>query len=302
MKTDRLLAIVLLLLNRKKLTAAELAEIFETSVRTIYRDMESLSMAGIPLIAENGKNGGYSLVDSYRIDNHFFTSGELDYLISSVRNCVQIFGGPGLLGSSEKLESMKSGVAGKRWPVEINLEGWKDIAWIRERLGSLYKAAEEHCLIEFSYTNLDGEESCRKVEPDKIFFQDRDWYLLGYCRLKSDYRYFKIRRIRDFKLLKDHFDPSARPPSSGIKWKNREMINLKFKAEKECLNRLQEYFDDSEICIEETSLIVNSCCSSDTGLEELLLGFGGNVIVLEPESLRKKIIKHHENALKKYQS
>ncbi|MBI9100522.1 MAG: HTH domain-containing protein [Spirochaetaceae bacterium] len=178
MKVERLISILMLLLNKRKLTAKELAKYFEVSVRTIQRDMDTLSAAGIPLYGDVGMHGGYQLTENYKLERSFLTAKEMDTLIVMLRGFSDT-----LFTDSIRTILEKMGGINKNSPslgnLHIDMTPWGADRDFQENLNRINSAIEESCLISFEYYDLYNSKTIRTVEPYTIMLKSNSWYLYG---------------------------------------------------------------------------------------------------------------------------
>jgi len=296
MKIDRLLAITILLLNREKVTARELSERFEVSVRTIYRDIDALNLAGIPVTASQGSGGGIFLMPGYRVDHQFFTSEEILSLITTLSGITSILGDAGIRGAEEKIRHL-SGLqpadsGGREGPVSIDLSGWERIPGLKEKLTRLVRAIQDEKLVRFTYTNLEGGTVARETEPLKVFFEFSNWYLLAWCRLRKDYRYFRISRMDDLAVLDRSFDRPARMNDSGRgAWQEKTPVEIELLFSDTSDGRIRDFFSREDIRVEEDGLHVTARWPLDEWVYGYILGLGPRVEVLSPPAVREEIVR-----------
>ena len=195
MQINRLFEIVYLLLEKDTITAKELAQQFEVSVRTIYRDIDILSTAGIPVYTNKGKGGGISLLENFVLDKSILSEEEQNQIIFALQSLEK------LDKNSEKkaLEKMSRlfHKQSENW-IEIDFSNWANE---NNKFEMMKQAILKKQVMEFTYFNSCGEETKRQVEPLQIWFKDKAWYIKAYCRVKQDYRVFKIARMREIKVL-----------------------------------------------------------------------------------------------------
>ena len=208
---NRLFEIVYILIQKRKVTAKELANKFEVSTRTIYRDIEVLSRANIPVYMEKGKQGGIGILDEYVLNKTILSEEEQNQILFALQGMLQVKGQE----DKEILEKL-SVLFNKKvndW-IRIDLSNWGK----ENRFDSIKSAILNKNLIEFTYYNSNGEESKRMVEPLQIWFKDKSWYLISYCRSKEDYRIFKIARIKEIKTLQEHLEkcPKSQKKKNAI--------------------------------------------------------------------------------------
>jgi predicted DNA-binding transcriptional regulator YafY len=216
MKMERLLAIIMLLLNRKQINAKELAEYFEVSQRTIYRDIDTINQAGIPIVSYMGAEGGFGIIENYKINKNFLDDYEISSLITALRNLNNTVNNKKISLTLEKLESMRPQKGmncnnSNTIPINIDYNNWNSNNADKDKLKSLNKAIYEKRRIRFDYINTRGEYTHRVVEPLSLLLKDFSWYLHGYCRSREDYRLFKVKRMRAVHITEDIFTREAPP-------------------------------------------------------------------------------------------
>lgn len=297
MKLDRLLAIVMYLLNRKKVTAKELAEHFEVSIRSIYRDLEAINQAGIPIVSYQGTNGGYSIMESYTIDKQVLSGDEMNAITVALKGLDKTLDDRKLKAIIEKIDLLNTNPnsenIGSNNKYFIDFTPWGISAKQKEKI-SLIEQAIDHCrLIAFSYTNIQGTATVREVEPMLLVLRGTSWYLYGYCRLKEDYRIFKITRMFDLTAKEQRFARREERFHESILNQERDtgkepvMIVMKFGLK--VRTRVEEWFRDEDMAERDGALIVRVSYPEDEWLYGFILSFGDQVEVLEPEHLREII-------------
>jgi len=294
MKTERLLSILMILLHRRKITASELAAYFEVSVRTIQRDMDSLAMAGIPLYASVGKDGGYQLMDTYRLDNTFLSKDEMDTLIAVLRGFRGTLTNRSIRTIFEKLNGLPQGESAFDKLV-INLNPWGADDRFQGTLRRVETAIDQKRLLHFTYYDLYNNETHRTVEPYTLVLKVNTWYLFAYCRLRRDYRFFKALRIFDLSIEDDTFSPRddlpKRKPWEELDYSRpAKPILLKFRETARA--RISDLFGHQGwTAAEDGSILLNCDFPIDEWVISLILSYGGDVEVLAPLSLREEIAR-----------
>ncbi|WP_308221946.1 HTH domain-containing protein [Lysinibacillus sp. BPa_S21] len=182
MKLERLLSIIIILLNRRKVQAKDLAEQFEVSIRTIYRDIDSLNAAGIPIVTYQGTNGGIGLSEGYRLDRNLLTNDELATIVTALRSISTSYGKEQNQRLVEKINSVvlpahEEEFQHKTNRVLIDYSPWEGIERLRPKLQLLDEAIDSCVLVYFTYSNAEGEVSKRIVEPHMLRLKGRQWYL-----------------------------------------------------------------------------------------------------------------------------
>lgn len=187
MQINRLFEMVYLLLNKKQMTAKELAEHFEVSTRTIYRDVEALSVAGIPIYMSKGKGGGISLLPEYILNKAVITEAERTDILSSLQ-AVQAVSVTEAGTALDKLGSL-FGAQDIDW-IEVDFGLWGDGEKEAGFFELLRNAVLDRKIVQFQYAATESAMKLRTVEPLKLVFKGSNWYLYAYCRLREDYRFF----------------------------------------------------------------------------------------------------------------
>ena len=295
MKNERLFEILLYLIEEKDTTATELAEKFNVSVRTIYRDIETLSGANIPIYASKGKDGGIGLLDEYVLNKTILSEKEQNQILFALQGMKKV------KGQDEKdiLEKL-SILFNKKiddW-IKIDFSNWGNIQ--EERFDMIKSAILNKQLVQFTYYNSNGEESKRTVEPLQIWFKDKSWYLVSYCKLKQDYRIFKIARIKEIKMLQEHFEREL-PKEENNEKHNIKIIELELEINKAMTYRVYDEFESKEITKKEDgNFIIKVKYPENEWVYGYILSFGEYAKVLNP-GYAKNIIKDKlQRTLKNY--
>lgn len=294
---NRLFEIVYILMQKKKVTAKELADKFEVSTRTIYRDIEALSSANIPIYASKGKDGGIGILDEYVLNKTILSEEEQNQILFALQGMIKV------RGQDEKDILEKLSILFNKeindW-IRIDLSNWSRDNMQENRFDIIKSAILNKKLIEFNYYNSNGEESRRIVEPLQIWFKDKSWYLISYCRNKEDYRIFKIARIKEIKTLQEHFERELPKEQKEEKYKFKNIL-LELEISKEMAYRVYDEFEGSEITEkDDESFIVNVEYPENEWVYGYILSFGEYVKVLSPERAKQIIKDKLEKTLKNY--
>lgn len=193
MKNDRLFQLIYMLLEQEKMTAPDLARTLEVSVRTIYRDVETLSMAGVPIYSMAGKGGGISLLPGYTFDKTLLSDEEQNQLLFAVQS---------LKAADQDIEPLlkKMGAAFQKTPhnwIEVEYSRWGMGRIDSERFELLKTAIVSKQVLSVTYCGSSGETKKRKICPLKLIYKDKHWYMQAYCLRAEDFRIFKVGRIID---------------------------------------------------------------------------------------------------------
>jgi predicted DNA-binding transcriptional regulator YafY len=302
MKINRLLEITLILLNKNGVTAGELADRFGVSTRTIYRDIDELSSAGVPVFTNKGSGGGIALLDNYAINKAMLTEHERDSLLLALKT-LQATKYPEIDIILEKIGAVFKKAAATDW-VHIEFSPWGSGPNEENKFLDVKKAILECKVITFDYLSGDGVLSRRSVEPMLLLFKSQAWYIWGYCKLRRDFRTFRISRIRGLTVTDTTF--VRRPPESV---KNEEpeavslkLVTLKLRFQPEDLYRVYDDYDEERITHNKDGTYdVSVTFPEDEWVYGYILSFGNYVEVLEPPYIRDIIRGRLEKAMKFYQ-
>ena len=280
MKTDRLIGILSVLLQKEKCTAPELAEKFEVSRRTVNRDIETLCRAGIPVCTVQGAGGGICIMDGYKIDRTLLTSRDMQMILAGLRSLDSVSGRDSIL-------------------IDLS-SGYKES--LAPKISLIRDGIEERKLIAFHYF-APGGESIRRVEPYYLIFKWSSWYVWGWCRKREAFRLFKLNRMEELKKEEETFIP-RQVPMPDLSNERIFPANIRVKAlfEPDAKWRLVEEFGPH--CFKEQKdgrLLFEMDYTDEDSLLGWLLTFGEGVEVLEPAALRERILKTAENMVFIYQ-
>lgn len=296
MQINRLFEIVYILLEKKTITAKELANKFEVSTRTIYRDIEILSSSKIPIYASKGKGGGISLLDNFVLDKSILSEEEQNQILFSLQSLQKL----NIDNEKTLLEkmSMLFNKSSKNW-IEVDFSNWGVDNSKNNKFNNIKDAILNKNVIEFKYYNSYGEESIRQVEPLQICFKDKSWYIKAYCRMKQDYRIFKIARIKDMKILEEYFEREL--PKETSKNYELKIISLKLEIKKEMAYRVYDEFEKENITKKENGdFIIEIEYPENDWIYGYILSFGEHIKVISPEYVKNRIKEKLEKAIKNY--
>ncbi len=200
MKIDRLMSIVVILLNCERISATKLAEMFEVTPRTIYRDIEAISLAGIPIVTHSGVNGGISIIPEYKVDKKFFTTSDISTLLMGLGSISTTLSHKEIIDTLEKVKSLLpkeqfKDIELKANQIIIDLTTWMGNKNFQPNLEKIKEALNDSKYLLFEYYSGKREKNNRCIEPYKLILKEGNWYLQGYCTLRNDFRVFKLSRI-----------------------------------------------------------------------------------------------------------
>ncbi|MEY8338548.1 YafY family protein [Lachnospiraceae bacterium 62-35] len=283
MSDSRLFKILYYLLSKKHATAPELAAKFEVSPRTIYRDIEALSSAGIPIYAEPGRNGGIYLLHDFILDRAILSENERQEVLAAM----QSISATGYTSSKEILTKLSAlfNMNTENW-LEVDFSRWGKSTYDHSKFEMLKTAVIHHREIKLIYESTNSERSERIVQPLKLSYKSKEWYLKAFCLEKQDFRIFKLNRILGLELLAKTFVPRAYPEPENSLHRPYSQIVLLFS--KEIAYRVYDEFDQTQIEYQKNGdLIAYAEMPVDTWLIGYLLSFGTHVEIIEPKYLRE---------------
>ncbi|SCJ93724.1 Proteasome accessory factor C [uncultured Clostridium sp.] len=302
MQINRLIEIMVLLLNKNMVTAKELAERFQVSTRTIYRDIEVLSSSGIPVYMSKGKGGGISILDEYSINKTILSDSDKQSLIVALKT-LQSIEYPEVISVIDKISFMFNEGELENW-VEIDFSRWGSNFNEDDKFTYIKNAILNNKLIKFSYLNSIAIESTRVIEPMKLIYKGQSWYLYGYCRLKEDFRLFRISRIKEVELLNEGFIRRGQEEvESNNVQQNIKLIKLRLIFNKEALYRILDEFDSKDVVDKGNDIYeVRVELPESEWIYGYILSFGSNVEVIEPAHIRDSVSERLEKMMKIYSS
>lgn len=295
MRESRLFKIIYILLQKRRVSAPELAEKLEVSVRTVYRDLDALSGAGIPVYSTTGRNGGVQLLDTFILRNALFSDSEKQTLLTALQSVSALTGGR-QTALIEKLSALFNAQADD-W-LEIDLTRWGNETADNAKFARLKQAAIERKAVSIDYVNAYGGRRTRKIYPLKLRFKAKDWYLKAYYTEKNAFRLFKFNRILSCVVLDEVFTPLTFPDDPAAESESCEKIVLRFP--KEAAYRVFDEFSNDQVqATENGDWIVTAFLPVDAWLVGYLLSFGSSVEIIEPDSLRSVVTAEAEKIIAK---
>ncbi|MEZ3517012.1 MAG: YafY family transcriptional regulator [Lachnospiraceae bacterium] len=298
MEQSRLFKIVYHLLEKGKSTAPELAEKFEVSIRTIYRDLDTISAAGIPIYATQGKGGGIFIMQDFMLNKSLLSEQEKEQILMALQGISATEH-----NQTDELLMKLSGLFQSKvtnW-IEVDFSEWYKNTPNYDVFNLIKNAIFNQYTITFSYFAREGNYSNRTVEPIKLIFKNKDWYLYGFCLLRNDFRFFKLTRIKDLEISSDTFIREVKS-SHEIETviKNKNFIHAKLKFSPKVAFRVYDEFTDNVSKDNQGNLYVNIDLPDNETLFSYILSFGDNVEILEPDYLRHSMKEKLALMLEKY--
>ncbi len=298
MQGSRLFQIIYHLLEKDRATAPELAQKLEVSVRTIYRDIDALSGAGVPVYAEPGRNGGIYLMKDFVLDKALLSEKEKQEILGAL----QSLNAANSNSSSDTLRKLSAlfNVSSQNW-LEVDFSRWGSKQKDNEKFEALKSAVIRQNAARITYAGSDETISRRTIYPLKLSYRSKAWYVKAYCTEKKGYRLFKLTRILDLEILDEVFSHYAFPEEMDSPQQEYRRILLRFP--KEMAYRVYDEFDRTDVTREKDGrLLVSAKMPEDAWLVGFLLSFGTQIEIVEPISLRKILAQQAKQIYEKYKS
>ena len=297
MKNNRLFKILYYVLEKGKVTANELAEKYEVSIRTIYRDIDVLSSAGIPIYATQGKGGGIEIADDFVLKKSFLSENEQEQILIALK-------GLELTNKEYENELLTKLTAlfktkNTNW-IEVDFTNWQRSKSYDELFRDIKSAIINKNIVRFIYFSSNKKETSRKVKPIRLLFKGWDWYVYAFCLSRNDFRYFKLSRIKEFEILPNTFEDDFDSIVLKKEIEYEETVFVKVKFDREMAFRV---YDEVSSAIEEDedgSLYATVELPNDYNLYNYIFSYGDAAEVLEPKEIRDKIKNIINIMAKKY--
>lgn len=301
MRFNRMMAIVLLLVSKRKITIQALADFLEVSPRTIYRDLEALDYAGVPIISTPGYNGGISIVDSYYLDKQLFSSLDFKYVLLSLyrlniqndNNKNELISKLQLLFDEDELRQIEHHAR----QVVVDFSDWQGIKTDDARFMLIQEAIQSHHKIAFTYTKHNGDKKRRHVEPYQLLFKSGRWYLHAVDDAIA--KFFLLERIKDVEM-KERFVPDNQHYQQDFYWQSEQLIEFVLRIDRSVLHIFDawQYVDVLEEG--EDWLRLKIVMEDNHWLETFVLGLGEMATVESPPALVERIKGRVEQLYKNY--
>lgn len=289
-----MLSIIIYLLNHQKVRAQELADKFEVSLRTIYRDIDAIGQAGIPIVTYPGGAGGIAIMDGFKLDKSVLSRDDILSIITGLKgvNSISPDVRTRLLIDKFSGLSIQPGDMPAGQEMIIDLSPWNKHDQLGVMIEEIKKAVRSRQIIEFLYITRQSITR-RRVEPLVIVFKQSNWYLYAFCLLRQDFRLFKLKRIYELSLCNEFFDPRDF---------SLDEINWDDEAQYPHLEPVVVAFDpllkyavrdmfalDSFETMEDGRIKVAFPGQGMDWLYGFLLSFGDKIEVLSPEEIRNNL-------------
>jgi predicted DNA-binding transcriptional regulator YafY len=302
MKLERLISMIYMLLNNEVISASALAEKYDVSQRTIYRDIDAICAAGIPVISYQGVNGGYGIIEEYKMDKSLLGSYDVGSLITILHSLSTVFDDERAMETVRKLQTIQSEDRPPNMSMDIGgRRGYKT------SLRILRNAITSRQVVQFEYINGKNERANRSVEPISLHYNNDTWYLYAYCRSRSDYREFKLSRIAHLLALPERYLQNhevTRQRTTYVRRAETESVDVLLWFSSDSLARALDFFYDGERSFNaDGSLTIKlklNDISNAKWLISMIMSFGDTAEILQPLELRQALKSNLEKMINRY--
>lgn len=307
MKIDRLYGITIYLLNHKKANAKELAEKFEVSKRTIQRDIDTLCRAGIPIRSTLGIDGGYEIIDTFKLNSHMVQNDDYSFILTALKGLSSAYENPKITNTIEKIKTLYKD-QDSEFNVDLDFSVLKENEEVCEKLKIFNSAIVKKHRVSFIYTNAENTQSIKEVEPVELTYKWYSWYLVAYSLKKEEYRIYKLVRmnqiqIKEEKFLSEHesLDILLRKLNENDK---RKYVDIKLLCKSDIKVKVLEYLNGNiQKEFENGDFIINLHVPENEHFWfSNILGLGNKIKILQPEYIKDKVCKICREILLQYEN
>ena len=297
MKVDRLVSIIMTLLQKERVGAQELADLFEVSPRTIYRAIDAINMAGIPVRSTSGVGGGFEIMPSYKLDKNVFSATDLSAILMGLSNLSGVMHGDELVNALAKIKSFIPADSAKEIEFKANqicvdLSPWMGNRNIQPYLETIKAALQESRLLSFAYANRYGTKTVRTVEPYQLVLKSNHWYLQAYCYKRNAFRLFKLSRMANLQMKEEFFTPRdyEKPQLEFDDILDTMQTKIKIRIHKSVMDRVLDLCAYENFTPDgEEHYIVDFPYIENDYYYDILLSFGDKCECLEPPHVRTEM-------------
>ncbi len=295
MKYQVMIKMLLLLTSRRKVTAREIAERFEISVRSVYRYVEELNVAGVPIDVVRGRYGGIFIADTFKLPSGFFTRGEYAAVENALTAMLSTMSDEDLISALEKLKRQQKAdrrelsVCGN---IIVDGGAWADLGKFPQKMKVCEQAVKDSLCLEIDYISRDGEHSKRVIDPYVLILKQNVWYVYAFCHTRQDFRTFKIGRIKGARFTGRGFtkeEIDRRDIPLNFEYTSEQLVPVTLEIATNAVADVEEWLGVDNIEPRGNGLVANVSLPDDGMLVDKILGYGGKVKVVAPADLKKRV-------------
>ena len=306
MQIDQLFELVYVLIDKKQVTAKEMAERFGVSTRNIYRWVDALSVSGVPIYSQNGRGGGIAISEKYALDTKVLSEEERLAIVSSVKALNSLSGNPAsVVNANIKAAEKISGLVEKDtdW-LEVDFAPWSpEGSSVRQVFGTLRDCILQKKQVVFDYYSGDGRMEKRTVHPWKLIYKGQAWYLQGWCTTRKAERFFKLTRMQNLDMTGRNANITHITTPQKIPEYKPKLLTIKAKVYPQKISYLLDTFICSEVVPhKDGSITATFTIPEQNWIYELLLSFGPNMKIISPKQVKEKILQIAKDVQKIYKN
>lgn len=310
MKIDRLVSIIMILLDRERISAQELADMFEVSLRTIYRDIDAINLAGIPVRGASGVGGGFEIMPEYKVDRKVFSTADLSAILMGLSSLSGMAYGNELVNALAKIKSFipadrAKDIELKANQLSVDLSPWMGNQNTQPYLETIKTALRESRLLSFDYTDRRGNKTARTAEPYQLVLKSSHWYFQGYCHKRRDYRLFRLSRISNLQMQEETFIPRdyQKPVLAFAEILETLQTRIKIRIHKSVMDRVLDFCTYEDFSPDgDAHYIVRFPFIENEYYYSILFSFGDKCECLEPLHVRAEMKRRIQAAAVLYES
>lgn len=305
MKFEIMFGILFTLLVKRKVSAGEFARRYEVSVRTIYRYVDEMTVAGIPMDVTRGSTGGISIPDSFKLPKGLFTREEYARTAEAMLAMIGQTHDPvleaayGKLTAQTKTEKFDTALSGN---ILVDSGTWGDERKFSDKLTIVDRAIEECAALEIEYFDRAGEATRRVIHPHLLIYKQNIWYAWAFCMLRGEFRTFRIGRMRVINNTGEKFErkPFRREDIPLNFWRNEKIAEVKLKIAFEKLPYAEDWLGVENIYKRDGEYFAELVLPDDEALVGNLMSAGAGITVISPPALAERIKKEAEKISASY--
>lgn len=295
MKYPIMIKMLMMLTSRRKVTAREIADRFEISVRSVYRYVDELNVAGVPVDVVRGRYGGIFIADTFKLPSGYFTRGEYAATVNALTAMSSTMDDGDILSALEKLQRQQKtdkrelAVCGN---IIVDGGAWADLGRFPQKMKVCEQAVRDSLCLEIDYISRDGEHSKRVIDPYVLILKQNVWYIYAFCHTRQDFRTFKIGRIKGARFTGRGFVKKEITKDEiplNFEYTAEQLISVTLEIKKDALADVEEWLGVDNIEPRGEGLVATVSLPDDEMLVDKILGYGGKVKVLAPLPLKEKV-------------
>ena len=310
MKVERLISIIMILLDKERISAQKLADMFEVSLRTIYRDIDAIDMAGIPVRSTSGVGGGFEIMSNYKIDRKFFSTSDLSAILMGLSSLSNMIRGDELINALAKVKSFIPAERAKDIELRANqlyidLSPWMGNRDIQPYLAIIKTALQESKLLSFEYADRYGNKTARTAEPYQLVLKSSHWYWQAYCLKRNEFRLFRLSRTSNLQIQEEFFVPREyqKPQLDFTDRLATMQTNINIRIHQSVMDRVLDYCTYEHFSPDgDEHYIVSFPFIENDYYYNILFGFGDKCECLDPLHIRTEMKRRIHDIATIYES